>query len=805
MTEGGVRGAGRVVRRALGWSLTMADVLRLIRADAHPVCLSGDWAGGFDVVASEPVAVRTGTGTAEDVLDAPFPVGSSDGSAVGGSFEGGRMCSFGGGWIGYLGYAATGEALPPRPGHRLPTLWFGFYDHVLVRDRVTGEWVFEALWSEERGREIERRFAELVRRAEAVPPARAYTFSPFRLLPGGDEHREAVRGAVEYIHQGDIFQANICLRAEAGFAGDPLDAFCLAADGLRPPYAAFIGVSDPGDTGFSGDTGDTGTAGRSGSAGVRAAVASLSPELFLRREAGAGRAVVAKPVKGTAPRSGDAAEAAAQRAGLLASAKNRAENVMIVDLLRNDLARVCVPGSVTVPVLLGAEPHPGVWHLVSTVEGVLAPGRSDGDLIRATFPPGSVTGAPKVRALEIIDELESTAREVYTGAVGYRSPVAGLELNVAIRTFEFAEGRSWLGAGGGIVADSRPDDEFAEAILKARPLLAAIGATLGTGSIVPDSPGMVAESDAVGSPGMVAESDAVGSPSTVAGPDPFGSQRMTAMRHAVGSAGTTAFPDAATRPRPTAGVRTALRVSDGRARDLTAHLARLSASVLTLYGKRLPASLPGSLREAVARRPTGQLHITVRPKGGPLQVTVEVLPQSGTDTGPPAVRLRPAVVPGGIGEHAYADRRLLALLTARLNGAPDEQVLITDGTGELLETDRANVFAVIDGVLLTPPADGRLLPGVTRAAVLSAARGHGVRTGLASLVLGDLAYATEVFVTDSLTGVTPVAAADGCPVTWQPGPVTAALARALAAMATMPVAHCRAASPSTRPSVTQRT
>ncbi|MFE2041418.1 bifunctional anthranilate synthase component I family protein/class IV aminotransferase [Streptomyces sp. NPDC059477] len=784
MTEGGVPGAGRVVRRALGWSLTTADVLRLIRADAHPVCLSGDWAGGFDVVASEPVVVRTGTDSPEDVFDAPFPVGSADGPAGVGSFEGQWVGSgtFGGGWIGYLGYAATGEALAPRPGHRLPPLWFGFYDHVLVRDRATGQWAFEALWSDERGREIERRFAELVRRAEAVPPARSYTFSPFRLLPGGDGHREAVRGAVEYIRQGDIFQANICLRAEAGFDGDPLDAFCHAADGLRPPYAAFIGVSDPGDP---GDTGDTGTTGRSGSAGARAAVASLSPELFLRREAGAGagagRAVVAKPVKGTAPRSGDAAEAASQRAGLLASAKNRAENVMIVDLMRNDLARVCVPGSVTVPVLLGAEPHPGVWHLVSTVEGVLAPGRSDGDLIRATFPPGSVTGAPKVRALEIIDELETTAREVYTGAVGYRSPVAGLELNVAIRTFEFASGRSWLGAGGGIVADSRPDDEFAEAILKARPLLAAIGATLGAGPVVPDSTGAMAAGGAFGSPGL------------------------TAMRGAVGSPGAMAARDAAMRPRPTAGVFTALRVSDGRARDLTAHLARLSASVQTLYGKRLPASLPDALREAVARRPTGLLRITVRPRGGPLQVTVEVLPYAGTGTSPPAVRLRPTVVPGGMGEHAYADRRLLALLTARPNGAPDNHVLITDDTGELLETDRANVFAVIDGVLLTPPADGRLLPGVTRAAVLSAARGHGVRTGLASLVLGDLAYATEVFVTDSLTGVTPVAAADGCPATWQPGPVTTALARALAATATAPVAHCRAASPSTCPSVTQRT
>ena len=129
---------------------------------------------------------------------------------------------------------------------------------------------------------------------------------------------------------------------------------------------------------------------------------------------------------------------------------------MIVDLMRNDLSRVCLPGSVRVPALLRAEAHPGVWHLVSDVRGTLRPGAGDGQLIAAAFPPGSVTGAPKVRALEIIHELEATPREVYTGAVGYRSPVAGLELNVAIRTFEFAGDRVWLGSGGGITA--RSDD-----------------------------------------------------------------------------------------------------------------------------------------------------------------------------------------------------------------------------------------------------------------------------------------------------------------------------------------------------------
>ena len=129
---------------------------------------------------------------------------------------------------------------------------------------------------------------------------------------------------------------------------------------------------------------------------------------------------------------------------------------MIVDLVRNDLGRVCLPGSITVDALGDARPHTGVWHLVSEVSGTLRDGVGDGDAVRAAFPPGSVTGAPKIAAMNVIAELESTSRGVYTGAIGFASPVAGLELNVAIRTFEFRGGRAWLGVGGGIVADSDP-------------------------------------------------------------------------------------------------------------------------------------------------------------------------------------------------------------------------------------------------------------------------------------------------------------------------------------------------------------
>jgi para-aminobenzoate synthetase/4-amino-4-deoxychorismate lyase len=405
---------------------------------------------------------------------------------------------------------------------------------------------------------------------------------------------------------------------------------------------------------------------------------------------------------------------------------------MIVDLVRNDLSRVCVPGSVTVPSLLGAEPHPGVWHLVSTVCGTLRSGATDGDLIRAAFPPGSVTGAPKVRALEVVDELEATPREVYTGAIGYRSPVAGLELNVAIRTFEFAAGRVWLGAGGGIVADSDDAAEYAECLTKAIPLLTALGARLDT--------------------------EAAG-------------------------------PAADLAPRPTAGVFTSLVVTDGRTRGLAAHLDRLAASVARLYQKDLPASLPADLARCLAGRPAGRLRITVRPVGGPLLATVEVVPLT---LPPDAVTLRPVTVSGGIGAHKYRDRRLLAALTRQARLAPAEQLLLTDDTGELLETDRANLFAVADGVLLTPPADGRLLPGTTRAAIIQAAHDSGIKVGFKPLTLDQLQAASEVFVTNAVAGILPVtavlpatvgpdSAVDCRAMPWAPGPVARRLAATLAA------------------------
>jgi para-aminobenzoate synthetase component 1 len=244
---------------------------------------------------------------------------------------------------------------------------------------------------------------------------------------------EAVR---EAILDGDVYQVNLCRRLSASVDAD-FDVVALAGALARrhgAPHAATVMVP---------------------SAGV--AIASASPELFLRRR---GHAVESHPIKGTA----------APAAPFLA--KDAAENVMIVDLVRNDLGRVCEYGSVEVPSLCRKERHPGLAHLVSTVRGRLRPGVGWVELLAATFPPGSVTGAPKLAALDLIRRLEPVRRGVYCGAIGWVDTDSGDgDLNVAIRTFWMEDGRLHLGTGGGITWDSTPQGEWEETELKARRLL----------------------------------------------------------------------------------------------------------------------------------------------------------------------------------------------------------------------------------------------------------------------------------------------------------------------------------------------
>ena len=386
---------------------------------------------------------------------------------------------FQGGIAGYIGYdwGATLERIP-RPRYddlALPDVLLALYDWVIAWDHAAGRaWAISTGIPETgpaRGRRAARRLAEVTERlaARRVPEAAgdrggsaATAPAPHRLsapsypVPGVPGVRanftragylEAVARVIEYIVAGDIFQANLSQRLEAPLVDSPLALYRRLRRRNPAPFGAYLE--------FGG-----------------LVVAGSSPERFLRVDEE--RRVETRPIKGTRPRGVGPEHDAALARALAESEKDRAENVMIVDLLRNDLSRVCRPGSVRVPELFALEHYATVHHLVSTVAGELAPGSDAVDLVRAAFPGGSITGAPKVRAMQIIAELEPTQRAVYCGSIGYLAPTGALDLNIVIRTYLVVGGTVYFQVGGGIVADSDPEEEYRETLDKARGLIAAL-------------------------------------------------------------------------------------------------------------------------------------------------------------------------------------------------------------------------------------------------------------------------------------------------------------------------------------------
>ncbi len=398
----------------------------LRRGLAPPAALIGEWFGSRAVIAPSLAAAPVATGD----FGAP---GHAEGDSARQDHDG----AVGGGWFGYLSYPDAGA--DGRPG-RIPEAAGGWTDCVLRQDR-DGQWWHESL----SGALLSGWIDEALRKAQ--PPKH------FDIAWGDadrDAHRRGVLDCLEAIAAGEIYQACVCTQFTGRLDGAPIDFFVDAVQRTAPARAAYL----------AGDWG---------------AVASLSPELFLRR---VGEAVTSSPIKGTLPRTADPAE-------LRASAKDVAENIMIVDLVRNDLSRVAATGSVTVPELLAVRPAPGVWHLVSTVAARVPVDVPMAALLAAAFPPASVTGTPKGRARRLLTGWEPHRRGVYCGTVGLASPVAGCELNVAIRTVEFdADGRAVLGVGGGITADSDPDREWDECLHKAAPV---VGTMRGSDSARPGS------------------------------------------------------------------------------------------------------------------------------------------------------------------------------------------------------------------------------------------------------------------------------------------------------------------------------
>ena len=469
----------------------------------------------WSYLTADPIAVLAEPAPGDD----PFAVarrllrgvdpGTPDAAPGGRAGSGARPADippFIGGLVGYLGYdlGHALERLPTlsRDDQHLPVLHLALHDWVVAWDRRSGRaWLGGRAVGGDHGA-LQRRFAEVRRRllepraSAAVPAPRGSAAVP---APRGSASIPAPRGSAsipappgsavpaptverelaftssldrpayeagvetirEEIARGQIYQANLSRRLETAFDGDPWPLYRRLRTGDPSLFAAYL------------DVGRAVAAGEDGAGRGPRAILSASPEPFLgidRRGL-----VTSDPIKGTRPRGRTRVEDRALAAELLNSDKDRAENVMIVDVLRNDLGRVCLPGTVRVPRLCRLERTAAVQHLVSTVTGRLAPGRDAFDLLAASFPGGSITGAPKIRAMEILERLEPVRRGPYTGALGWIGPDGAMATSIVIRTL-IADGRRLsLNVGGGITYRSDPAAEWEETVAKARGPLEAIG------------------------------------------------------------------------------------------------------------------------------------------------------------------------------------------------------------------------------------------------------------------------------------------------------------------------------------------
>ncbi|NWA68967.1 aminodeoxychorismate synthase component I [Pseudomonas reactans] len=353
---------------------------------------------------------------------------------------------FAGGLIGYLSYD-FGRHLEHMPhlaadDLHLPDARFGLYAWALISDHQaqTSQLVFHPALAESEQQRLIALFGQPV-------ASNAATFKlkgPMAPDLTAEAYRQAIVRIQDYIQAGDCYQVNFAQRFRASCAGDPWVAYCALREACPTPFSGFQSLPDD------------------------AAVLSLSPERFVHISE---RRVETRPIKGTRPRGLTAEEDTANASELLASPKDRAENLMIVDLLRNDLGRTCRTGSVSVPELFSLESYPNVHHLVSSVIGELADGKDALDLIAGSFPGGSITGAPKIRAMQIIDELEPTRRGLYCGSLVYLDVRGEMDSSIAIRSLLVKDGQVCCWGGGGIVADSQWEAEYQESLTKVRVLL----------------------------------------------------------------------------------------------------------------------------------------------------------------------------------------------------------------------------------------------------------------------------------------------------------------------------------------------
>ncbi len=496
---------------ALCWRETscphnLLGALAALRADAFPwlldSALSGTRLGRFSFAGADPYLVLRSFGERVELscrrgvrpdLPAGFRVERGD------PFEWVRRLlpappasalrpppdvPFIGGAVGYWGYELAERVdvveLHGRDDLAFPDLTLLFVDRLLALDHEAGRaWAIGLGFAESasdlaaatgRAEQAAEAYAELVERSARIDGSESDGRGAARVDELAERHQllttplprnlsctfepaeyaKRVAELIEEIAAGNVYEANLTQRMALPFSGDSWALYLALRRESPAPFAAYLALTD-------------------------GAILSSSPERFLHlRETGE---VESRPIKGTRPRGSTPETDAALAAELAHSAKDRAENLMIVDLVRNDLGRVCETGSVRVPELMRVERYASVFQLVSSVAGRLRSDCDATDLIRAAFPPGSMTGAPKIAAMRLLDALEPVRRGVYSGAIGYLDLRGGLDLSVVIRTMLVKKGFAYLHVGGAVVADSEPEAEYRETLDKARAMLAALAAT----------------------------------------------------------------------------------------------------------------------------------------------------------------------------------------------------------------------------------------------------------------------------------------------------------------------------------------
>jgi len=361
---------------------------------------------------------------------------------------------FGGGMAGYLAYDLCHhvEALPRTAVDDvdIPDAILGLYETAILVDHKEDEvWLTELdrrPGAEGRLDALEARIREVEKTGRDLEPTWKTTSPEFKSNFDKEDYLESIRKIKRYIRSGDLYQVNMTQRFETEMTDEPLELYKKLRTINPAPFSAYMPFEE-------------------------ATILSSSPERFIQIRDGE---IETRPIKGTRPRGKTPEEDAYESAMLLASEKDRSELLMIVDLERNDLGRVAEVGTVKVPELFVIEEYPTVYHLVSTVTATLKAGLTPIDLLKASFPGGSITGAPKIRAMEIIDELEPTQRNLYTGSIGYIGFNGDIDLNIVIRTIVAKGSKAYFQVGGGIVWDSDEYSEYEETLHKARALMRAL-------------------------------------------------------------------------------------------------------------------------------------------------------------------------------------------------------------------------------------------------------------------------------------------------------------------------------------------